>query len=112
MTHLRSIYEAGNLEKERRGMPGRRRYSDLTKGIHETTEYLELFLRNLLLGEQHDLKNRYLNVLWDDSKAAIEIKKQDIETEKQDIESKKQDIGTEKQDIGARPHKDRQHMVY
>lgn len=86
----------------------RANYSDLTKGIHETTEYLELFLRNLLLGEQHDLKNRYLNVLWDDSKASIEIKKQDIETEKQDIgagkqdiESKKQDIGTEKQDIGV-----------
>lgn len=64
----------------------RANYSDLTKGIHETTEYLELFLRNLLLGEQHDLKNRYLNVLWDDSKASIEIKKQDIGVEKQDIQ--------------------------
>lgn len=77
----------------------RANYSDLTKGIHETTEYLELFLRNLLLGEHHDLKNRYLNVRWDESREQIIIRKQDIGLEKQDIESEKQDIGLEKQDI-------------
>lgn len=32
------------------------------KGIHETTEYLELFLRNLLLGEHNSLQNRTLMV--------------------------------------------------
>ena len=31
----------------------RANYSNLQKGVHETTEYLELFLRNLLLGENH-----------------------------------------------------------
>ena len=70
----------------------RANYSDLTKGIHETTEYLVLFLRNLLLGEHHDLKNRYLHVCWDESREQIEIRKQDIESEKQDIGVEKQDI--------------------
>ena len=77
----------------------RANYSDLTNGIHETTEYLVLFLRNLLLGEHHDLKNRYLHVCWDESREQIEIRKQDIESEKQDIGVEKQDIGGEKQDI-------------
>lgn len=36
----------------------RANYSDLINGIHETTEYLELFLRNLLLNEKHPLHNR------------------------------------------------------
>ena len=79
----------------------RANYSDLTKGIHETTEYLVLFLRNLLLGEHHDLKNRYLHVCWDESREQIEIRKQDIESEKQDIGVEKQDIESEKQDIGV-----------
>ena len=90
----------------------RANYSDLTKGIHETTEYLELFLRNLLLGEHHDLKNRYLNVCWDESKAYIEIKKQDIETEKQDIGFAKQDIEAEKQDIGTSKQKLQEKSYY
>ena len=42
----------------------RANYSNLQKGIHETTIYLEQFLRNLLLGEANTLKNRYLHVDW------------------------------------------------
>ena len=44
----------------------RANYTNLQKGIHETTEYLEIFLRNLLLGEKNDLHNRYLHIsgLW------------------------------------------------
>ena len=34
----------------------RANYNDLYKGIRETTKYLELFLRNLLLGETNELK--------------------------------------------------------
>ena len=30
----------------------RANYNNLTKGVHEMTEYLELFLWNLLLGEK------------------------------------------------------------
>jgi fido (protein-threonine AMPylation protein) len=70
----------------------RANYNDYTKDIRETTEFLELFLRNLLLGESNELKNRYLHVRWNSLK-------QDIETKKQDIQSRKQDIQTEKQDI-------------
>lgn len=31
-------------------------------GIHETTEFLELFLRNLLLGEKNELHNRTMHI--------------------------------------------------
>lgn len=40
----------------------RANYTNLQKGVHETTEYLELFLRNLLLGEKNDLHNRNLHI--------------------------------------------------
>ena len=38
----------------------RANYNDLKNGIHETTEFLEVFLRNLLLNENHLLRNRTL----------------------------------------------------
>lgn len=40
----------------------RANYNDLKNGIHETTEYLELFLRNLLLDEKNVLRNREMHV--------------------------------------------------
>ena len=40
----------------------RANYNDLQKGIHSTTKFLELFFSNLLLGTNHDLKNRYMHV--------------------------------------------------
>ena len=40
----------------------RANYTNLKKDIHETTEYLELFLRNLLLGEENALRNRDLHI--------------------------------------------------
>lgn len=40
----------------------RANYNDLKNGICETTEYLELFLRNLLLNEKHELKNHSLHI--------------------------------------------------
>ncbi len=52
--------------------------NDLKNGIHETTEYLELFLRNLLLNENHPLHNRTLR-LRETMKAP---EKADIETQK------------------------------
>ena len=40
----------------------RANYNDLPNGIHATTEYLELFFENLLMGTKHELKNRYLHI--------------------------------------------------
>lgn len=40
----------------------RANYNDLKNGICKTTEYLELFLRNFLLGEEHPLSNRALRI--------------------------------------------------
>ena len=67
----------------------RANYTNLQKGIHETTEYLEVFLRNLLLGEKNELHNRTLHIsgLLNVSKVDIEGEKVDIENPKVDIES-------------------------
>ena len=40
----------------------RANYNNLQKGIHATSEFLEMFFENLLLGTQHELKNRCLYV--------------------------------------------------
>lgn len=49
----------------------RANYTNLQKGIHETTEYLEVFLRNLLLNEKNELHNRNLHIsgLWNGKKS-------------------------------------------
>ena len=50
--------------------------------INETTEYLEVFLRNLLLNEKNELHNRnlYISGLLNDTKVDIQDKKVDIES--------------------------------
>ena len=67
----------------------RANYTNLQKGIHETTEYLELFLRNLLLNEQNELQNRNLHIsgLLNKEKVDIQGAKVDIQDAKVDIES-------------------------
>lgn len=40
----------------------RANYNDLKNGIHATTEFLERFLRNLLLDEQNELHNRSMHI--------------------------------------------------
>ena len=52
----------------------RANYTNLQKGIHETTEYLEVFLRNLLLNEKNELQNRNLHIsgLLNNEKVDIE----------------------------------------
>ena len=71
----------------------RANYTNLQKNIHETTEYLELFLRNLLLDEKNELRNRTMHISgYFSEKVDIETKKVDIKTEKVDIETKKVDI--------------------
>jgi fido (protein-threonine AMPylation protein) len=38
----------------------RANYNNIPNGVYRTTEYLEMFLRNLILGEKNELKNRDL----------------------------------------------------
>ena len=72
----------------------RANYTNLQKGIHETTEYLEAFLRNLLLNEKNELHNRNLHIsgLLNEEKEDIGDLKVDIENEKVDIQERKVDI--------------------
>ena len=72
----------------------RANYTNLQKGIHETTEYLEAFLRNLLLNEKNELHNRNLHIsgLLNEEKVDIGDAKVDIENKKVDIQDKKVDI--------------------
>lgn len=66
----------------------RANYNDLKNGVHETTEYLELFLRNLLLDEKKELHNRSMHISGMFTEADIENVKADIESAKADIRSK------------------------
>lgn len=80
----------------------RANYNDLKNGVHETTEYLELFLRNLLLDEKNALHNRAMHIsgrFADPTKADIGEGKPNIEESKANIEDTKADIGTEKANI-------------
>ena len=72
----------------------RANYTNLQKGIRETTEYLEVFLRNLLLNEKNELHNQNLHIsgILNEEKVDIGDKKVDIENEKVDIQDKKVDI--------------------
>lgn len=64
----------------------RANYQNYEKGIEETTEFLELFFRNVLLGEQYPLKKRYQHIEW----------KQVASSFGTETSSEKQQIGTEK----------------
>ena len=57
-------------------------YTNLQKGIYETTEYLEAFLRNLLLNEKNELYNRNLHIsgLLNEEKVDIQDTKVDNES--------------------------------
>ena len=66
----------------------RANYNDLKNGIYETTEFLELFLRNLLLNKRYPLHNRVLHI----SRAFNAPQKVNIEEQKANIERAKVNI--------------------
>lgn len=72
----------------------RANYTNLQEKISATTEYLELFLRNLLLHEKNELHNRNLHI-----SGLLTAQKVDIQDEKVDIENEKVDIQAPKADI-------------
>ena len=49
-------------------------YSNIQYGVKETTEYLERFFRNLLMGEKNELKSRYMIIgtSWNEDKSTQE----------------------------------------
>ena len=55
-------------------------HTNLQKDIHETTEYLEAFLRNLLLDEKNELHNLHISGLLNEEKVDIQDEKVDIES--------------------------------
>lgn len=65
----------------------RANYTNLKLGIHETTKYLELFLKNLLLNEKNELRNRDMYI------GAVLTEKPDIGFEKTGHSNEKADIG-------------------
>ncbi|MBR1480309.1 MAG: Fic family protein [Paludibacteraceae bacterium] len=42
----------------------RANYENYASHIERTTEFLELFFRNILMGEQNELKSRYTHIRW------------------------------------------------
>ena len=68
----------------------RANYNDLKNGVHETTEYLELFLRNLLLDEENVLSNRVMHI------SGKFVEKANIQDEKANIQDEKLVILTNK----------------
>ena len=58
----------------------RANYNNIKKGIYETTEYLELFLQNLLMDQKNELHNREMHV------SGLFSRKRDIDPIKQDID--------------------------
>ena len=45
----------------------RANYRDVKNGVNEDMSFLEKFLRNLLMGEKNELKNRYMHIRWDET---------------------------------------------
>ena len=70
----------------------RANYNDLKNGVHETTEYLELFLRNLLLDEKNELHNRSMHISGRFKETDFESAKADIGNAEADTESQKANI--------------------
>ncbi len=64
----------------------RANYQNYEKGIEETTGFLELFFRNVLLGEQHPLRKRHQHIDWKQIASSFGSEKS----------SEKQQTGTEK----------------
>ena len=50
-------------------------YTNLPQGLHENQEFFEKFFRNLLLGEQNELRNRYCHIRYSGGDEKSSVKK-------------------------------------
>ena len=90
----------------------RANYQNLPDGVERTTKFLELFFRNLLMGEKNELRNRYLHIRWNEMSNGV-AEEQEVESsqktvnrsykssEKTEISSEKRPSGSEKIKIGS-----------
>ncbi len=80
----------------------RANYQNLPAGVERTTEFLELFFRNLLMGEKNELKNRYLHIRWKEMAGGVAEEPLAGSTQKTDAcshkSSQKTDGSTQKKD--------------
>ncbi len=78
----------------------RANYQNLPAGVERTIEYLELFFRNLLMGEKNELKNRYLHIRWKEMAGGVAEESTEISTQKtvgsSEKSSGKAEVGSEK----------------
>ena len=51
----------------------RANYVDLSQGITENTVFLEHFFRSMLLGEEHDLRNRIMHIDWNKTEESVAL---------------------------------------
>ncbi len=72
----------------------RANYQNLPAGVERTTEYLELFFRNLLMGEKNELKNRYLHIRWKEMSSGVA--EAEISSDKKYKSTEKMPLGSEK----------------
>lgn len=78
----------------------RANYHNLMKGIEATPGFLILFFRNLLLGENNELKNRYLHVRWNEvNKANVSL--QETAESSQEIVGSSQETASSTQEIAS-----------
>lgn len=88
----------------------RANYENLETGVHATGRYLDLFFDNLLLGTDHELRNRYLHLDWhegtsDDLITAPQVTQQVTPQVTPQVESLVSELGEE--ELGLRELMDR-----
>ena len=95
----------------------RANYSNIQYGIKETTEYLERFFRNLLMGEKNELKNRYMiiGISWNNAESTQEIQQstQEIQQSTQEIQQSSQQTTAERiiEEIRKHPFTTREQLA-
>lgn len=77
----------------------RANYTNLPKCIYETTEYLEVFIRNLILNEKNELCSQNLHISGLSKGKKVDIQEKEVDIEKEDIQKVEVDIEIGKVDI-------------